>query len=135
MARAISSLPVPVSPRIRTVASVGATVSTCFKMRFSAELSPTISSKLFRLEFVLEVEFFLRQLILRLGNAAKSQSIVYRNRHLIRQLNKQVHVAGGECTLGFAAQIQSSKGPFTPQEGCEAGGLDSRVHHLRGDLL
>ena len=37
----ISSLPVPVSPRIRTVASVGATVSTCFKTRLSGpRLSP-----------------------------------------------------------------------------------------------
>ena len=48
MARAISSFPVPLSPRIRTVASVGATTSTCAKAPRSAALSPTISSKLYR---------------------------------------------------------------------------------------
>ena len=45
-ARATSSLPVPVSPRMRTVESVGATVSTCLRTRRSAALSPTISPKL-----------------------------------------------------------------------------------------
>jgi len=45
IARAINSLPVPVSPRIRTVASVGATTSTCPITRFMAALLPTISSK------------------------------------------------------------------------------------------
>ena len=44
IARAINSLPVPVSPRMRTVASVAATSSTCFNTRFSPELSPMISS-------------------------------------------------------------------------------------------
>ena len=45
MARAINSLPVPVSPRINTVASVGATTSTWPITRFMAVLLPTISSK------------------------------------------------------------------------------------------
>src|SRR5438128_1906251 len=44
MARASSSLPVPVSPRSRTVESVGATISTCWSVRFSAGLSPTMCS-------------------------------------------------------------------------------------------
>ena len=46
-ARAISSLPVPVSPQIMTVESVGATVSTSFSTRRKAALSPTTSAKLF----------------------------------------------------------------------------------------
>ena len=45
MARATNSLPVPVSPRINTFASVGATTSTCRRTRFRAALVPTISSK------------------------------------------------------------------------------------------
>ena len=45
-ARAMSSLPVPVSPRMSTVEPVGATVSTCFSTRRRAALSPTISPKL-----------------------------------------------------------------------------------------
>ena len=45
MARATNSLPVPVSPRIKTVASVGATTSTCRCTRRRAALLPTISSK------------------------------------------------------------------------------------------
>src|SRR5262245_7360392 len=44
MARANSSLPVPVSPRTRTVASVGATISTCWSASRSGGLSPTIPS-------------------------------------------------------------------------------------------
>ncbi len=39
---AISSLPVPLSPRISTVASVGATFMICFKTPRMATLSPTI---------------------------------------------------------------------------------------------
>src|SRR4029453_12618636 len=38
--------PVPVSPRISTVDSVGATISTCFSAAFRAALVPTMSSKL-----------------------------------------------------------------------------------------
>jgi hypothetical protein len=45
MARASSSLPVPVSPWIRTVASVGATVSICRSTLRRPVLSPTMSSK------------------------------------------------------------------------------------------
>ena len=46
MARAINSLPDPVSPNIRTVESVGATVSILRKTSRRMELFPTISSKL-----------------------------------------------------------------------------------------
>ena len=45
IARATSSLPVPVSPVRRTAAPVGATCSTRWRTRFSAGLRPTISSK------------------------------------------------------------------------------------------
>ena len=46
IARAISSLPVPVSPVISTVASVGATRLTLSSTASSAGDRPTISSKL-----------------------------------------------------------------------------------------
>src|SRR5262249_7302409 len=46
MARAINSLPVPVSPRISTVESVGATCSTCVSTDSRAGLSPMIPSNL-----------------------------------------------------------------------------------------
>src|SRR5229473_6374212 len=46
MARAISSLPVPVSPKIRTVETVGATFSTCARTRRSGAEEPTISSNM-----------------------------------------------------------------------------------------
>src|SRR5947209_1178825 len=46
MARAISSLPVPVSPWIRTVESVGATRSTCSSTASSAGLLPMSCSNL-----------------------------------------------------------------------------------------
>src|SRR5215813_5865516 len=45
MARAMSSLPVLFSPKISTVDSVGATISTCFSTAFKAALVPTILSK------------------------------------------------------------------------------------------
>src|ERR1700722_14181526 len=40
-----SSFPVPVSPRISTVESVWATVSTCFSALFQPKLSPTLSER------------------------------------------------------------------------------------------
>jgi hypothetical protein len=46
MARAISSFPVPVSPEIRTVESVGATFDTCASTRRRASEEPTISSNI-----------------------------------------------------------------------------------------
>ena len=45
MARARTSFPVPVSPMMRTVESVGATNSACFKIRLRAGLWPMIASK------------------------------------------------------------------------------------------
>ena len=47
MARAISSLPVPVSPCSNTVEPVGATMATWSKTLRSAALLPTMSSKLY----------------------------------------------------------------------------------------
>ena len=44
----MSSFPVPVSPRIKTVEPVGATCSTCLRTRFSAWLSPTNSLNLWQ---------------------------------------------------------------------------------------
>ncbi len=44
-ARAMSSLPVPVSPHIRTVEGVGATVATFLSVARRAALSPTILPK------------------------------------------------------------------------------------------
>jgi Sigma-54 interaction domain len=46
MARAIISFPVPVSPKISTVDSVGPTTSTCLSTSARAALVPTISPKL-----------------------------------------------------------------------------------------
>ncbi len=46
MARAISSFPVPVSPNMRTVESVGATFATCDSTRRSGSEDPTISSNI-----------------------------------------------------------------------------------------
>ena len=47
MARAISSFPVPVSPKRRMVESVGDTVCNCSRTFFKVGLSPIISSKLY----------------------------------------------------------------------------------------
>src|ERR1700722_16296990 len=46
MARAINSFPVPLSPVIRTVASLGATLITCAVTRQIASEEPTISSNM-----------------------------------------------------------------------------------------
>jgi len=46
MARAINSLPVPVSPRMSTVESVGDTFETCDSTRRSTSDEPTISSNM-----------------------------------------------------------------------------------------
>ena len=54
MARATSSLPVPVSPRIKTLASVGATTSTCRRTRRRAALLPD-----HLLEVLLDLDVFV----------------------------------------------------------------------------
>src|SRR6266853_462447 len=46
MARATSSLPVPVSPKMSTVESVCATFATCARTLCSADDEPTISSNI-----------------------------------------------------------------------------------------
>ena len=69
MARANTSLPVPVSPLISTVASVGATVSIC---RRTALEHGAVADDLFEVvlgaNLVFEVRVFLRQLLLRFLN-------------------------------------------------------------------
>ena len=45
IACATSSFPVPVSPRISTVVSVGATLATRFSTVFNVALVPTMSSR------------------------------------------------------------------------------------------
>src|SRR5436190_20739852 len=64
IARAISSLPVPVSPRMRTQASLGATVLACVNTCFNAGLSTHDFFKVqFGADFILQVEFLFLQLV------------------------------------------------------------------------
>jgi len=64
IARAISSFPVPVSPRTSTVATVGATVSTCASTARRRALSPAdLSEGVLGADLALEVETLLRELL------------------------------------------------------------------------
>ena len=93
MARAISSFPEPVSPCTRTVESVGATVSTCFRTRRRASLCPTISFEAqLAPDLVLEVDLLLGEPVPELGDLAVGEGVVERRRDLAGDLADQVHL-------------------------------------------
>ena len=74
MARAISSLPVPVSPWINTVESVGATISTCFSTCFERRaLADDLVEVVLGADLVLEVQLLGAQLLLQFRDLSKRQ--------------------------------------------------------------
>ena len=76
MARAISSLPVPVSPSKRTVESLGATVSTSSRTCFSAGLLPDdLLEAHLAADFFFEIELLLGELVFQFGNLLVCQRV------------------------------------------------------------
>ena len=87
----MSSLPVPVSPWISTVESVGATISTCCSACLSSGLSPTISLEVVvRANFLFEIELLFAQLFLELGDFPIGQAVLDRDGHLLRHLVEEL---------------------------------------------
>ena len=83
-----SSLPVPVSPRISTLESVGATTDTRLNAVFNAGLSPTICPKL-GANFLLEIESLFRFFISILCRLFVLQRVLNCNRYLTGHLLEQ----------------------------------------------
>src|SRR3984957_5859429 len=74
MARAISSLPVPVSPSSSTVESLGATVSTSSRAVANDVLEVHLAA-----DFFFEVELFLGELVFELRNLVIYHRVLNRN--------------------------------------------------------
>ena len=100
----MSSLPVPVSPRISTVDDVGATVSTCARTAFSAGDSPTISSKSYSApHLVLEVDLLERELVAQRRDLLERERVLDRERDLTGRCRENRHVVVAERLAPQAA--------------------------------
>ena len=92
-ARAMSSLPVPVSPRMSTVETVGATVSTCFSTRRRAALSPDDLPKVvLGAGLLLQVSVLLGELVLEVLNLLEGQGVLDGHGHLVGDELEEAHV-------------------------------------------
>ena len=91
IARAISSLPVPVSPWMSTVESVGATISTCWSTCCSARaLADDLLEVVVRPDLLFEVELLRAQLLLELGDLLVREAVLDGDRDLLRHLAEQL---------------------------------------------
>src|ERR1039457_5318966 len=109
MARATRSLPVPVSPVSRTVASVLATISAWSSTRFRAELFPTMSSKCCTPRISLSKVFFLlRQAVLGLCDFAVFAGVMNRRCNLGGHLLQIFAILLAESVLADCAQVERS---------------------------
>ena len=110
MARAIISLPVPVSPRIKTVASVGATVSTARSTPLSEELSPMMPPKSWsRRISASQVLFLFGEMVVEAHDFLIRQRVFHRNRHLGRDLFQQLEFLHRKGVRIDARQIERAK--------------------------
>src|SRR5215469_14505245 len=116
MARAKSSLPVPVSPSSSTVVAAGAASSTWPRARLSAALSPTISSKLISLRISSEVELFDRQLVLQRVDFLERECVFDGDGDLRADWLKQFHVRWSKSVEAAAGKVQSPKGAVAMDE-------------------
>ena len=86
MARAISSLPVPVSPQMSTVESVGATVSDLMQHALQRRrLADDLLEVVLGADLVLEIDLLRRELVLELGDLLERERVLDRERHLLRR--------------------------------------------------
>ena len=82
MARATSSLPEPVSPEIRTVESVGATVWICAGRGQRLAAADDLFELIVAANLVFEVQLLARELRVQLFNPLVRHGIAHRNRDL-----------------------------------------------------
>ena len=107
MARAISSLPVPVSPWISTVESVGATVSTCFSTCLQRRaLADDLLEVVLGADLLFQVELLLLSLSLSSAISPEGQRVLDGDGDLLGHLAQQFHIVVVNASRSFAAEIQ-----------------------------
>ena len=74
-------------------------------------------------DFVFEIELFLREFGLQLGNLAKGQRVVDRDGDLVGDLSQEVRIVFGESVFVEAADVQSAERPVAADERDDAGRL------------
>ena len=108
IARAMSSLPVPVSPQIMTVESVGATVSTSLsdllqRRALADDLLEVV------LELALEVELLARDLVLEGLDLAEGKCVLDGGRDLVRDLHEELDVGLAEIVFPLAGDVETTE--------------------------
>src|SRR5690242_867390 len=102
MARAINSLPVPVSPSSRTVEALGATVSTnCNVLERGAAPYDLLEIDL-TTDFLFKIELLLSQLVLELGNLPVCQRVFNCDCYLPRGRAEEINVFRSKQRLSRA---------------------------------
>ena len=111
-ARAINSLPVPVSPRIRTVASQGATVaawsSTLLERRAVAD---DLSEMSFGTKLAFQIFLLFGEAVLEDFNLSRGAMIFQGNRELGGDLVQKANILRMKRILAGAAEDENSQRP------------------------
>ena len=129
----MSSLPVPVSPRMSTVEPVGATVSTCLRTRRRAALSPDdILEVVLGASLLLQVGLLLGELVLQRRDLLEGQGVLDGHGHLVGNELQEAHVrriVGGRL---LAREHQRAQPPPGGGQRKPAEALDSiRLHSFQ----
>ena len=110
MARAINSLPVPVSPQIRTVESVGATVAHLIEQSLQrGTFADDLLKVVFGANFVFQVKLFLGELVFEIGDLLEGQGIFDGDGDLRGDLAQQVYVLLAERGIAQAGDVQRAQ--------------------------
>src|SRR5947208_13136506 len=109
MARAISSFPVPVSPKMRVVASLGATVLACASTRLrGATLSYDLLEVELRADLIFQIKLLFGKLIGEVCNLAIGSGIIEGDRDLRGHLLQNVKILRFERVLLPARKVQGT---------------------------
>ena len=130
MARAISSFPVPVSPKDQHRGVTGRNRSGLGQYALQRRaLSHNLFEVEFGTDFLFEIELFAGQLLRKLRDLAVGSSIVQRYRYLRRDLLKKTDVRRGESVGLLAGKIQGAELAFAGGQRNTAERLDSVFQH------
>ena len=104
-ARATNSLPVPVSPKISTVASLGATVVHLIENLFKGgTVADDFSEGTIGADLAFEIFFLFHQTLFQDFDLSRSSMVLQRHSQLGGKLLQQRQVFGVECVLAGAAE-------------------------------
>ena len=79
-------------------------------------LADDLFEVVFGANFILEVQLFLVQLFLQLGDLTICESVLDGNRDLLRDLRQQLDLVSGERLFSQAADVQCSENPVVGQQ-------------------